>query len=90
MTPLSNNVVKARSLMDCTGICLVADTCLSALYETDDKLCRLNYGKFFSEFIINGGDLSVSSNQAGKSTGPLKSYFITKYFKSFFTFFKIL
>ena len=47
VTPLSNNVVKARSLMDCTGICLVADTCLSALYETDDKLCRLNYGKFF-------------------------------------------
>ena len=45
---------------------------------------------FFSESIINGGDLSVSSNQAGKSTGPLKSYFITKYFKSFFTFFKIL
>ena len=47
VTPLSHNVVNARSLMDCTGQCLLTEMCLSALYQAADKTCRLNDVKVF-------------------------------------------
>ena len=71
MTPLSNNVVKARSLVDCTGQCLVADTCLSALYETDRKLCRINYAKVF---------LNLSSMMTTSVLVPIKQVYLQEVF----------
>ena len=42
IAPLSDYLINTKSILECSRICSISNTCLSVLYSNEDKLCRIN------------------------------------------------
>ena len=42
IAPLSDYFINTKSILECSRICSISNTCLSVLYSNEDKLCRIN------------------------------------------------